>query len=121
MSALALSFDEIDRFNAYAQANSASVAELLADIEGLEDLVSVANKLDFRFGLDDVKSYIRERSQSQLSEEQLAMVAGGGCTFTYTFTYLQVAAVIQLYAIAQVAAAAEVAVAAIAVLVVVLI
>lgn len=101
-------FQEIDRFNSYAQANAAEMAKSLVNVQGLEDIVALANGLQFEFSLDDVKEYIREKSRDSLTEEQLAMIAGGACTWTYTFSWTVVWTL--AYAVIQAAAAAEVAV-----------
>lgn len=120
MSAVALNnFGEIDRFNAYVRDNTATAAQLLADIKGLADIVKVANDLKFTFSLEDVQSYIREQAKTQLTEEQLAMITGGGCVTSFTFSYT--AAWTLAHVAIQVEAIAEIGVAAIVVAVAVVV
>ena len=104
MSAAAHRFDEIERFNSYARDNSAQMSTLLADVEGIEGIVKAANNLNFDITVSDVREYVRAKSSKGLTEEQLALISGGGSTVTFTSTAT----------VANTVAAAEVIVAAIA-------
>lgn len=88
MSAITVSgLSEIERFNRYALENVASIAELFADVRGMDDIVAAANKLNFVFSKADVDQYVRERTKASLSDEQLAMIVGGSTTQSWTSTW----------------------------------
>lgn len=110
-------FGEIERFNSYAAANPAAVAQMLADVKGLDDIVSVANRLNFGFTTADAQQYVREKTQANLTDEQLAMIVGGSTwslTFSWTLAWTLGVAVLQADIAAEVVTVAIVVLAAVA-------
>ena len=88
-TALAEKFQKIELFNAYAHEHPAVVGRLIAQAgdSGLDGIVKLANGLHFDFSTEDVREYVRERAKSRLTESELATIAGGDSTTTYTSTF----------------------------------
>ncbi len=121
-----MSKTDVERFISDLKGDAALLGEMQEISAGIASIVQFAKDKGYDVSVDEAKSYISEKANQDLSDEQLDAIAGGkghhhsssgSSASTQVQVEVQAVEVLQVAEVAQIAEAAEVGVVAVAVVV----